>query len=63
MIYPRENPRTLGQGALQHHLFFDTPADLSDLPGLGRAAPGSTAYCVETQDAYILSGSGVWEVQ
>ena len=63
MVYPRENATTVGGDKLQQHLFFDTMADFSNLPRLDRAAPGSDAYCVTTQEVYILSGEGVWEVQ
>jgi hypothetical protein len=45
------------------HLYIDTTDDVTGLPGLDTAAPGSDAYCVATQDVYILSGAGTWEVQ
>jgi hypothetical protein len=64
IIYPRENPVKLEiAGKLKQMLYFDTMADFSNLPGLDRVAPGSDAYCISTQDVYILSGAGVWEVQ
>ena len=64
MIYPRENATNVGGVTLQMHLYFDTLADLPDLPGTDRAAPGSDAYCVATQQAYILSAdTGEWVVQ
>jgi hypothetical protein len=41
---------------------FDTMADYPDLPGLDRVAPGSTAFCLDTSDAYMLrSDTGEWE--
>jgi len=61
MIYPRENPSNFG-GKLQLHLYFDTMADLPNLPGLDRAVPGSDAFCLDTSDAYVLNGNGTWEV-
>ena len=63
MIYPRENAVQIDGGKLQLHLYFDTMADFPSLPGLDRAAPGSDAYCVATQDVYILNSDGTWEVQ
>ena len=64
MIYPRENPVQLdGGGKMQQRLFMDKLADYPFLPGLDRAAPGSSAYCLETADVYILNSNGVWEVQ
>ena len=62
MIYPRENAVQIDGGKLLRHLYFDTMADFSNLPGLDRAAPGSDAFCVDTGDSYILNGSGVWGV-
>ena len=62
MIYPREAPQNLGGGQLQVHLYFDTMADLPNLPGLDRASPGSDAFCVDTGDVYILKSTGIWEV-
>jgi hypothetical protein len=63
MIYPRENAVDLGGGKLQLHLYADAAADVANLPGIDRAAPGSDAYCLATQDVYILNGSGTWEAQ
>jgi hypothetical protein len=63
MIYPSGNFVDLGGGKLQHHLYIDTAADVASLPGLDKASPGSDAYCLDTQDVYILNGDGVWEVQ
>jgi len=67
MIYTRTKSEYIGSGPLQVHLFFDTMADFSSLPGLTRTAPGSTAYGpVIGGDAqfFILSGeSGSWEAQ
>ena len=63
MIYPRENATIINSGPPLQHLYLDTMADLPNLPGLDRAAPGSDAYCVATQDVYILNGLGIWEVQ
>jgi hypothetical protein len=63
MIYPRENAVQLEGGKLQLRLFMDELADYPYLPGLDRAAAGSSVYVLETQDVYILSSKGVWEVQ
>jgi hypothetical protein len=66
MIYNREDPVTIGTaiGKLLYKFYISTPSDLPNLPGFDRAAPGSDAYCVTTQDVYILDGdSGQWEVQ
>ena len=63
MIYPRENAKVITGDLPQVHLYFDTMTDFPNLPGKGRAAPGSTAYCLATKDVYILNGSGIWEVQ
>ena len=64
MIYPRENPVSIGGERLLLKLYISTPADVANLPDLNRAAPGSDAYCVSTQQVYILDGeSGLWVVQ
>ena len=63
MIYPRTQATPVSGPIPQQHLYFDTTADFPNLPKLDRAAPGSDAYCVTTQEVYILSGEGVWEVQ
>ena len=64
MVYPRTHPTVVGGKTLQHHLYFDDMADYPILPPLSKVAAGSDAYCLETQDVYILSeGSGLWEVQ
>ncbi|MDR1246134.1 MAG: hypothetical protein LBK57_03800 [Clostridiales Family XIII bacterium] len=63
MIYPRENATYMKKGKQLVHLYIDTTDDVTDLPGLDTAAPGSDAYCVAAQDVYILSGAGTWEVQ
>ena len=64
MIYNRENPNKIwNEEKEQYHYYFDTMTDLPNLPGLDEVAPGSDAYCVATQDVYILNGNGVWEVQ
>ena len=63
MIYPRSNAVQLEGGNLQVHLYMDTLADYPYLPGLDKVAAGSDAYCLDTQDVYILNSSGVWEVQ
>ena len=63
MIYNRENPTQIwNQTKLLLHLYFDTMADFPNLPGLDAIAPGSDAFCIDTGDAYILSGAGIWEV-
>jgi len=61
MIYPRENAVQLEGGKLQARLFMDKLADYPYLPGLDRAAAGSSVFCLETADVYILGSDGVWE--
>jgi hypothetical protein len=61
MIYPRESPKNIGFSNPQMHLAFDSMADFTDLPGLDEAAPSSTAFCIDTSDAYMLrKDTGEW---
>jgi hypothetical protein len=64
VIYARENSTLVGGAKLLHHLYISNPADVVNLPGLDLAAPGSDAYCVSSQDVYILDGgTGKWVIQ
>ncbi|MDR1299673.1 MAG: hypothetical protein LBJ84_05420 [Oscillospiraceae bacterium] len=63
MVFERGSPTIIVWGKRQRHLYIDEPADIADLPGLDKAAPGSDAYCLATQDVYILGSAGAWEVQ
>jgi hypothetical protein len=63
MVYPRDVPTIAGGVNTIHHLYFDTMDDYNELPTLQTVSRGSDAYCVATQDVYILNGDGVWEVQ
>ena len=63
MIYQREKQIETGVGKPKAMLYLDTMDDFVDLPGLDKVAPGSDAYCVATQDVYILNSLGEWVVQ
>jgi len=63
MIFPRDNTVD-ARGKPRVALYMDTLADLPNLPPLERVAAGSDAYCLATQDVYILSAeTGQWEAQ
>jgi hypothetical protein len=63
MVYQREISSAYSDFLPVAHFYFDAPADIPDLPTLDHAAPGSDAYCVGTQDVYILSSDGTWVMQ
>jgi hypothetical protein len=66
MIFPIANAKNLGQGKNQFNLGFDSMADFPELQsdyGLDKAAPGSSALCIDTGSVFMLRGdSGDWSV-